>query len=196
MARARIFAGLATCALACGATTAVAPAAGGATTECGSSCSTWMVYEYSPDLVLNSTGDEQGSIVTLAEKGEHVGEDFVLPSAATTTEYYQYGIIAAPLAEEWPISDWIPDGTFMPDGNLAVGFGLPGSRRAFMFRLNQARESRKADCVHFDRLRAFCPRAAPRGAACSELPEFCHPIRLYCREDRDHGPAVPERKWW
>jgi hypothetical protein len=84
-----------------------------------------MVYEYSPDLVLNSTGDAQGSVVTLAEKGEHVGEDFVLSSAATTTEYYDYGIIAAPLAEEWPTYDMY-EYQYAPDGvasGLCVGTG-------------------------------------------------------------------------
>jgi hypothetical protein len=119
----RIFAGFATCALACGATTAVAPAAGAATTECGSACSTWMVYEYSPDLVLNATGDAQGSIVTLAEKGNDKGEDFEFEASGTTTEFYEDGIIAAALAAKWPTYEmyeyqYTPDG--QPSG-LCVG---------------------------------------------------------------------------
>jgi hypothetical protein len=119
----KIFAGLAACALASGVITAMAPVAGAATTQCGSGCITWMPYEYSPDLVLNSTGDAQGSIVTLAEKGAHAGEDFVLASPATTVQYYQDGIIAAPLAEEWPAYDMY-EYEYAPDGKssgLCVG---------------------------------------------------------------------------
>jgi hypothetical protein len=119
----RIFAGLATCALACGAFTAVAPAADAASTDCGSHCVTWMPYEEAPNAVLNSPGDSQGSIINLAAKANSAHEDFVVSAPDTTTVYYQYGIISAALADEWPNYNmyeyqYAPDGV---DSDLCIG---------------------------------------------------------------------------
>jgi hypothetical protein len=119
----RIFAGRAACALAGGAVTAAVPAAGAATTQCGSACTTWLPYQEAPDNVLNSPGDTQGSIIDLAGKGDHAGEDFKSLNEGTTTQFYQAGLIAAPLAEEWPTYDMY-EYEYTPDGqptNLCIG---------------------------------------------------------------------------
>lgn len=122
----RIFAGLAACALAGGAITAVMPAASAATTECGSGCFTFYAgEEYGDSYVMDvpAADAEQGSVVTLAPPGNYSKEDFVSDYAGTTTQFFQAGLIGATLAEKWPGYSMY-EYEFAPDGhasNLCVG---------------------------------------------------------------------------
>jgi hypothetical protein len=101
------------------------PAAGAATTQCGSGCATFGVEEYGATYVMAIPAQvaEQGSVVTLLRSGDYSSEDFEVSDVGTTTQFYQAGLISAVVYHNWPgyqMYQYI----FAPDGNssgLCVG---------------------------------------------------------------------------
>jgi hypothetical protein len=113
----RIFAGIATLALAGAAAVTAVPAAHAATQACGSNCVALVSEEWGPGYVTSIAGlDARARHVTLATAGQYAAEDFGREYVATVATLYADGIVGPAVGETWPSDDayeyqYIPDGT-------------------------------------------------------------------------------------